>query len=70
MKKDKRKKKEEDEEVTLAPVWVPVLLLFMTSFSILSSFLLALIDWKSGQSCRWFLRPLVSGSHLFDAGLD
>ena len=49
--KRKKKKEEENDEVdSLARVWVPVLLLCMTSLTILSSFLLALFDWKSGQS--------------------
>ena len=52
----KRKKKGEDEEDTLAPLWVRVLLLFMTSLTILSS--CALFDWKSGQSYGWFYGPL------------
>ena len=68
-KEEEEEAEEDDEEVTLAPVWVPVLLLFMTSFTILSFFLPALFDWKSGQSYGWFLRPFVTGSHLFDAGL-
>ena len=47
---EEEEEEDEDEEDPLAPVWVLVLLLFMT-FSL--------------QSYGWFRRPLVSGSRLF-----